>query len=247
MEWLWVLFGFIILIAYTLEAVTGFGSIVIALSLGVLFLPFEKLLPILVCCNICMTSVLAYRNRSNIDRELLLKVIMPGMLLGTATGYFIAPYLNDVIMKQAFGALIVWFAARELWRTFHRHEDKARPLWKTRAITYSAGITHGLFASGGPLLVYAVAGTKINKARFRATMVFVWFTLNFLLTIAFLADGSLQPVLINVLFYIPVLFMAVKLGNFLHERVDERHFKMGVYWLLLLTGIILIISRYLMS
>ncbi|WP_396588527.1 sulfite exporter TauE/SafE family protein [Bermanella sp. R86510] len=247
MELLWLLFGLIILLAYTLEAVTGFGSIVIALSLGVLFLPFDKLLPILVCLNICMTSVLAFKNRRNIDKSLLIKVIMPGMLFGTLTGYFIAPYLNDVFMKQAFGILIVWFSARELWRLYHRHQDKIRPLWKTRVITYGAGITHGLFASGGPLLVYAVAGTQINKARFRATMVFVWFSMNALLTFAFIVDGSLQPVLINVLFYIPVLFIAVMLGNYLHERVDERHFKIGVYCLLLLTGIVLIISRYLVA
>ena len=52
MELLWILFGCIILLAYTLEAVTGFGSIVIALSLGVLFLPFDKILPILVALNI---------------------------------------------------------------------------------------------------------------------------------------------------------------------------------------------------
>lgn len=247
MEWLWLLFGLVILLAYTLEAVTGFGSIVIALSLGVLFLPFEKLLPILVCCNTCMTSVIAWRNRKAIDRQVLISVIMPGMLIGTMTGYAISPYLNEVIMKQAFGCLIVWFSARQLWRIYHRHQDKIRALWKTRAITYFAGITHGLFASGGPLLVYAVAGTKINKARFRATMVFVWFTLNSLLTIAFIADGSLQPVLLNVLFYVPALFMAVKLGNYLHESVDERLFRLGVYWLLLLTGLILIITPLLLS
>ena len=65
MELLWILFGCIILLAYTLEAVTGFGSIVIALSLGVLFLPFDKILPILVALNICMTSMLAFKITAN--------------------------------------------------------------------------------------------------------------------------------------------------------------------------------------
>lgn len=245
MELLWILFGCIILLAYTLEAVTGFGSIVIALSLGVLFLPFDKILPILVALNICMTSVLAFKNRKSIDRKLLLTVILPGMLLGTLAGYFAKPYFDDVILKQVFGLLIVWFSARELWRMYHQHKDASRPLWLTKVITFCAGITHGLFASGGPLLVYAVAGTQIDKARFRATMVFVWFTLNALLTVAFLIDGRMQPVLINVLFYIPLLVVAVKLGNYLHEKVKEQHFRVAIYSLLLMTGVILIISRYL--
>lgn len=247
MELLWVLFAAIILLAYTMEAVTGFGSIVIALSLGVLFLPFDQVLPILVCLNICMTSVLAFKNRKNIDKSLLVKMILPGMLSGTLIGYLSKPYLDEVLLKQAFGCLIVWFASRELWRMYHQHNDVQRPLWKTRLITLGAGVTHGLFASGGPLLVYAVAGTKINKAQFRATMVFVWFTLNALLTTAFLLDGRLTPVLPQVLMYLPVLVLAVKLGNFLHDRVKESHFRVCVYSLLCLTGGILIVSRYLIA
>lgn len=245
MELLWVVFGAIILLAYTLEAVTGFGSIVIALSLGVLFLPFDQILPILVALNICMTSVLAFKNRKSIHKQLLLTVILPGMLLGTLVGYVSKPYFDDVLLKQAFGVLIVWFAGRELWRMYHKHADRQRPLWLTRIITLGAGITHGLFASGGPLLVYAVAGTQIDKARFRATMVFVWFTLNTLLTVAFLIDGRMQPVLINVLFYIPLLVVAVKLGNYLHHKVKEEHFRVAIYSLLLMTGVILMVSRYL--
>ena len=245
MELLWIIFGFIILLAYTLEAVTGFGSIVIALSLGFLFLPFDQILPILVALNICMTSVLAFKNRKSIHKPLLLSVILPGMLLGTLAGYFAKPYFDDVLLKQAFGVLIVWFAGRELWRMYRQNADSQRPIWLTRLITLGAGITHGLFASGGPLLVYAVAGTQIDKARFRATMVFVWFTLNALLTVAFLIDGRMQPVLVNVLFYIPLLVVAVKLGNYLHHKVKEKHFRVAIYSLLLMTGVILMVSRYL--
>ncbi|MGH8433264.1 MAG: sulfite exporter TauE/SafE family protein, partial [Pseudomonas sp.] len=41
--WLWLGAG--IFLAYTLEAMTGFGSVVIALSLGALVLPIKELLP----------------------------------------------------------------------------------------------------------------------------------------------------------------------------------------------------------
>ncbi|MBY6189688.1 sulfite exporter TauE/SafE family protein [Microbulbifer agarilyticus] len=245
MEILWVLFGLIILLAFTLEAITGFGSIVVALSLGLLFLPIDMILPILVALNIPMTSTLAFKNRHNIDLPLLFKTILPGMLLGTLTGYFAKPYLDEEFLKQALGVLIIWFSGRELYRLYHQFDDRAKPAWLTRFITYFAGITHGLFASGGPLLVYAVAGTKIDKARFRATMVTVWFSMNCLLFTAFLLDGRMQPLLINVVWYLPLLVVAVKLGNYLHDRLNENHFRIGVYTLLFVTGVILIASRYL--
>jgi uncharacterized membrane protein YfcA len=55
----------------------------------------------------------------------------------------------------------------------------------------------------------------------------------------------MQPVLMHVLFYIPLLVVAVKLGNYLHEKVKEEHFRVAIYSLLLMTGVILVISRYL--
>ena len=232
--------GAFILLAYTLEAVTGFGSIVIALSLGALLLPIEQLLPVLVPLNIGMTGYLVWRHRAQIDRHLLLGTILPGMLAGTALGYLLLPYLDAALLKRGFGALILWFAGRELWRLRHATALPVRPQWLTRLLTLGAGLSHGLFASGGPLLVYGLAGTTLDKARFRATLVSVWFTLNSLLTAAFLADGRLQPALPQVLAYAPLLLVGLWLGEHLHRRFDERHFRIAIYALLLVTGTLLL-------
>lgn len=232
--------GGFILLAYTLEAVTGFGSVVIALSLGALLLPIDQLLPILVPLNICMTGYLVHRHWQQIDRRLLLGTLLPGMLIGTLLGYWLLPYLDTQALKIGFGALIVWFAGRELWRLRRASAPAQRPAWLTRVISIAAGLSHGLFASGGPLLVYGLAGTQLDKARLRATLVTVWFTLNSLLTLAFLLDGRLLPALPQVLTYAPLLLLGVWLGERLHRRFDERHFRLAIYILLLVTGILLL-------
>src|SRR5699024_7224088 len=69
LPWIWL--GACILISSTVEAVTGFGSIVIALSLGALLLPIASMLPVLVPLNIFMTGTIAWKNRRHIDRALL--------------------------------------------------------------------------------------------------------------------------------------------------------------------------------
>lgn len=243
MEYSFIILGGFILIAYTLEAITGFGSIIIALALGSLVLPMEVVLPILVACNIPMSSTIAFKNRKSIHAEFLLKKILPYMLLGTLAGYLIKPYINADILKLAFGVLIIWFGARELLKIYRKYEEKPRAKWLTSIITFCAGITHGLFASGGPLLVYAVAGTKIDKSSFRATMIVVWASMNIVLSIMFLLDGSLQPLFKYIIWYLPLLLVAVMLGNYLHDRLEERSFRLGVYYTLLLTGVILLASR----
>ncbi|MBM7059234.1 sulfite exporter TauE/SafE family protein [Pseudomonas sp. UL073] len=235
----WLLLGAFIFLAYTLEAMTGFGSVVIALSLGALVLPIKDMLPVLVALNIFMSGYLTWKLRQHIDRRLLLGLILPCMALGTVAGVVLSPWLSDASLKQGFGVLIVWFAVRELLRMGQNKAAAQPPLWMTRLQIGAAGITHGLFASGGPLLVYALAATELDKARFRATLVCVWFSLNSLLTLAFLAKGSLTPALPHIAAYLPLLAVGVLLGERLHHRVAEQHFRIGIYLLLCVTGALL--------
>jgi uncharacterized membrane protein YfcA len=239
MDSVWIAIGGFIFLAYTLEAITGFGSIVIALSLSAQLVPIDVVLPVLVPLSVCMSSYLVWQHRHNIDRELLLRTILPGMVLGTLAGYGIKPYLDEALLKQLFGLLILWFASRELWKLHHADVQRIRTRWLTNLLTGAAGLSHGLFASGGPLLVYSLAGVALNKARFRATLVTVWLTLNGLLSVVFLLDGRLLPALPKVAAYLPLLAVGVWLGEHLHRKVSERHFRIAIYCLLIVTGALL--------
>ncbi|MCY1377577.1 hypothetical protein D9M69_651590 [compost metagenome] len=132
--------------------------------------------------------------------------------------------------------LILGFALRGLLRGKPRGHT---PAWMTRLQTGAAGISHGLFASGGPLLVHALAGTALDKARLRATLLCVWFGLNSLLTLAFLLDGSLAPALPRIALYAPLLVMGVVMGEYLHRRLAEAHFRTAIHLLLALCGMLL--------
>lgn len=236
--WLWI--GLFVLVSYTIEAITGFGSLVIALSLGALLLPLPELLPVLVPLNILMSGFLAWRNRQHIDRALLFKVILPLMLGGTLIGFALHNWLAADLLKMLLGLLIIWFAARELCRIQSGITVSPHPNWLSRLLTLSAGITHGLFASGGPLLVYAMAGTTLDKSRLRATMLCVWFSLNTSLSVLLLIEGQLLPALPRLLLFIPLLLVGVLAGDYLHQRINEQRFRQMVYALLAATGLLLV-------
>ncbi len=234
--WLWI--GLFVLVAYTIEAITGFGSLVIALALGALLLPVPELLPVLVPLNVLMSGFLTWRNRQHIDRALLLKVILPLMLGGTLLGYLLQNGLADNLLKLLLGLLIVWFACRESWRLWRGTSVQPHSRWLNRVLTLGAGISHGLFASGGPLLVYAMAGTTLDKQRLRASMLCVWFTLNSSLTLLLWAQGRLAQGQ-QLLWFIPLLVIGVLVGEYLHHRVNEQRFRQMVYGLLAVTGVLL--------
>lgn len=237
--WLWL--GATILLAYTIEAITGFGSIVIALSLGAMMLPIPEMLPVLVPLNVFMSGYLTWKHHHHIDWRLLATLILPLMLAGTVTGYLLMPWLGADSLKLLFGVLVVWFAGKELWRLIGGHQARPHTLTTSRGITFAAGITHGLFASGGPLLVYALAGVQLDKSRTRATLLSVWFTLNLTLSLLYLYDGSLMTSAKHLLWYLPLLVIGVVVGEFLHHRLHEDHFRRAVYGVLLVTGVLLIL------
>ncbi|MFC4257543.1 TSUP family transporter [Marinobacter lacisalsi] len=237
--WLWL--GLAILLAYTIEAITGFGSIVIALSLGAMLLPIPAMLPVLVPLNVFMSGYLTWKHRQHIDWHLLLTLILPLMLAGTVTGYLLTPWLGASILKVLFGLLVVWFAGKELWRLYGGRVAVPHGLGTSRIITFGAGITHGLFASGGPLLVYALAGVQLDKSRTRATLLTVWFTLNLTLSAFYLVDGSLIASAGRLVWYLPLLVVGVLVGEFLHHRLNEDRFRQAVYGVLLVTGVLLVL------
>lgn len=235
--WLWI--GLFVLLSYTVEAVTGFGSLVIALALGALLLPVAELLPVLVPLNVLMSGSLVLRHRRQLHGALLLRVILPLMLLGTLAGFALQQWLADDLLKGLLGILMLWFAGRELWRLHRGSPARPHPPWLNRLLTLGAGLTHGLFASGGPLLVYALAGTQLDKRRLRATLLCVWFSLNTCLSLMLLMQGELVPALPRLPWFIPLLVLGMLVGEYLHHRVNEQRFRQLVYGLLLVTGTIL--------
>lgn len=238
---LWL--GACILLAWTIEAMSGFGSIVIALSLGALLLPIESMLPVLVALNVVTSSWLVWQHRRHVDWLLLLRRILPSMLLGTLCGVFLRDFLPGASLKIGFAFLILWFALRELWFIRHQRARKPHDAVLTQGLIGAAGITHGLFASGGPLLVYALAGSGVDKARFRATLITVWLLLNGVLFASFAWHGKMAAHVMEVAWYLPVVFLAVLLGNRLHHGLDEERFRHMVFGLLAVVGSVLLVSQ----
>lgn len=235
--------GFCIFLAWTIEAMSGFGSIVIALSLGALLLPMEFMLPVLVSLNVLSSSWLVWQHRQRIDFRLLLRIVLPAMLLGTGLGVMLQGMAPDRILKTAFAVFVLGFALRELWILHRSGVRSSHPPLQTQFIVVAAGITHGLFASGGPLLVHALAGRQMDKAAFRATMIAVWLTLNLALAITFFFQGRLLPQFPLIAGFIPVIVLAIWLGSRLHHRLDEAKFRVMVYWLLVAVGLALLLSQ----
>ncbi len=231
----------IVLLAYTTEAFTGFGASVITVTLGAQFYPIEKLVPVNVLLNLIVSSYIAIRHRRHADKRLLLKRILPNMALGMVIGVLTFPYVQGLWLKWLLGAFVVVFALQQL--TLLRARDGgASPISLLRANVFQvlAGVTHAYFSTGGPPLVYSLSRLGLSKDVFRATLSVVWWVFAVVLIGVFTVDGRLdREVLLLYVALLPTMPLGIWMGEKLHGRVNERYFRVFVYVLLLVSGIVL--------
>jgi uncharacterized protein len=267
----------LVFVAFFAQGLTGFGATVIALALGAQLYPLQELLPTLIILSLASATTIAGRGREAIDRDLLVRQILPRTGAGLVLGFAVASFVPAGLLERGYGALVFGLAAVELlaWARGIRSQlattnktrapqtgddprstvlpcmagaqtgdcarstEVATPSWWPGApAMLAAGIVHGICASGGPLLVYAVVRAGLQKSAVRATLAAVWVALNGALVVAFAAAGKFEAVgLERAAVLAPVVAIALVAGDRAHGRVAERPFRAVVLGLLLLSGV----------
>lgn len=243
------LFGFaaIMFAAYAVQTVTGFGSMLLAVTFGAHLLGIRELVTLAVPVSLLQTAYIAARHRDGIRWRLLLKRVLPLMGLGMAGGFFLAQDLAGHWMKVAFGVMVLVLASRELWLLWRAREEAAaaaRPISPAAsfAAMLGAGVVHGIYATGGPLLVYAISREGLPKHEFRSTLSAVWLVLNVALVVGFVTEGRYGAEnALDLLVLVPAVPLGVIVGEVLHHRVAERPFKIAVFTLLVAAAVSLLV------
>jgi uncharacterized membrane protein YfcA len=234
----------IVFLAFSAEAAIGFGATVIFITLGSNFYPIAKLVPVTVPFNILIGCYICTRYRRAIHFPLFLKRVLPLMGGGICIGLLLFPMLKEMNLKRLFGLLVTVYAARELIIDLRPKPAQKRELsgfWSTFWLVL-AGITHSVYATGGPMLVYVVGRLGLTKAEFRATMCMVWGLFNTFLTAVFLANGRMGMGSLKITAgLLPALALGIIAGEWIHGRVSEKIFRRLIFSLLLFSGMVLVI------
>lgn len=228
----------IVLLSFTSHALSGFGSIIIAITLGSNLYPIKTLLPILVPLDILINGYLLARYRSSVDRTYLLRKVLPSMSAGFIAGIILFSLLESSVLKGIFGVFVVVISARELWLAARRGDTRPISAVSRAAYLILGGFIQGVFASGGPPVVYAVSRSIRDKTVFRSTLAAIWFTINSVLILAYAVTGRLTVETISYsAILLPVVLVGIVVGELLHRWINERHFKIAIYCLLIVAGL----------
>ena len=229
----------IVLISYTTQAMSGFGSTILALTLGVHLYPIDVLLPVLVPLDMVVNLYLVTRHYRHINCPALFRSILPAMGIGVLAGIIVFQYIEGDLLKKLFGSLVIVLSIRELYRLWRKRQDQfALSSLTAKACIVSAGFVHGIYASGGPLLIYAVSKLNLSKSVFRSTLGAVWLIFSVVLTAYYLMAGNFTAHSIRFIsMLLPMILSGILIGEWLHHRVDEIRFKIFVFAVLFFAGL----------
>lgn len=233
-EWIFVL---IVFLANVVEGITGFAGTMLAMPAAMLLIGVDEAKIVLNMVAILVSMNIAVRSCRDMDKKQAGKLIVL-MVLGMAAGLRLYEMLPARMLMSAYGILIILIALRGLFKKKERELHKGMLI----CVVLLAGVIHGMFLSGGSLLViYAVAVLK-DKSVIRATLAPVWIVLNGMMLARNVMEGEVDAGILRLtgICVVPVVF-ALLLGQMLHKRIKQEFFVKLTYVLLVISGCMLLV------
>lgn len=227
----------VIFFANVVEAVSGFAGTMLAMPFAIVLVGIKEAKVILNVVAVFVSLSIAVKNYHNIEKKEVLKICIL-MLPGMALGLFLFSLLPIKVLSIIYGIFIILVAIRGLTVK----KEIVFPGWLLIAVIVCAGIIHGLFLSGGALLVlYAVTILK-DKSVIRATLAPVWLILNLMILVR---DVVINNFTLHIILLLPICLSAAALalffGNKLHKRINQNSFVKLTYILLIISGVVLLV------
>lgn len=229
-----LLAALILLFAYFVRGISGFGSGLIAVPLLALLLPLTFVVPLILLTDFAASGILGRATRKHIRWDEI-RVLLPTSALGVVLGTVLLVGLPERPLLAALGVFVLVFGIRNALN-LHGERLIAR-LWALPA-GLVGGTVSGLFGTGGPPYVIYLSHRIRDKSALRATFSGLFLIEGGMRVVVFLLAGLLwQPTLLwAVPAALPLLALGLYLGHRVHVGLTQTQLVRMIGVLLLLSG-----------
>lgn len=244
----WLYPAAVVLGAYFVLGVTGFGSALVAVPLLSWRWPLLEVVPVVLTMD-ALGSALHGRLNWKLVQWSEFKSLLPGMLLGVGLGVVLARVLNSQIPLMVLGAYVALVGINALRSVPPKTVDPLAPVVQHTSANRAGfgvgilvGIIEVMFGTAGPPVVAWLTKRLDNIQNVRATtpVMLVFASLVALVGLAF--EGRVGNALywqrLGVL--VGLSLLAVWAGHVLAHRLPAQRLRQAICGLLVLSGLALI-------
>jgi uncharacterized membrane protein YfcA len=227
--------AFVVVLAYTVFGLTGFGAAIVGVPLLAHFFPIRFAVPMMLVFDLCAGLLLGLKNRRDVDRGELLR-LAPFVAIGMVLGVTALVRAPEAWLIGVLGAFVFAYAS---WSLLNR--SAPRPIsarWAVPAGT-AGGVFTALYGSGGPIYTVYLARRLGDAIRLRASIAVLIFCTAWARLALFSGTGLLfQPSLLNLAaLLLPCAVLGYFIGSHLHRRLPPRLAARAIWTLLLASGV----------
>jgi len=235
-----LIIGFaIILMAFIIRGITGFGSGLIAIPLLALMLPISIVVPMVGLLDYTAALGHGVKLRNDIRWKLILP-LLPFTLLGVLLALYLFNTVDAELLKKFLGGFIIVYSLYTLLTIkLHTHSS---PLWAVPGGIFG-GLISTLFGTGGPFYVIYLQLHGLGKATFRATIAVIFFLDGSARIVAYTFNGfyTIETMLLIAVSF-PIMIMGMYIGGHIHTSMTLKTIQNGIGVLLLISGTALLLN-----
>jgi uncharacterized membrane protein YfcA len=231
--------GLVLLLAYWVRGMAGFGSGLIAIPLLSLAWPVTTVVPVVVALDYLGSASQGVKNVEAVAWHEQL-VLIPFMVVGVIGGLWVLRTMSIPVLGRILGAFVIVYAIYQMLPLPELRGSRAAASY----CGFLGGLVGTLFGTGGPFYVIYLNLRGLERPAFRAT-----FAINFLIDggvrlAAFVAAGLFaRQTLGYLLAAVPIAGAGLYLGGRIQTGLSPRAFQVVIEVLLLVSGLALLLKR----
>lgn len=263
----YAVFFLVILLSNIIQGITGFAGTILAMPPSLMLVGYDTAKPVLNVLGLLSGIYVFAGHRKHVCWGELKKIVAV-MAAGIVGGIFLKGFFagRERVLYALLGLFVVCLSLQglhKLWRDWLGTQEDAAAGAEAAAEAKAAaegkaagpdkaglylllglaGIVHGIFVSGGPLLIGYLTKRIQDKVSFRATISTVWVVLNTIILLDDIRSGLWNPELVKIqVASIPFLLAGMAVGSRLYAKMSQRLFMLITYVLLFVSGISLLIK-----
>lgn len=225
---------FILLLAYFLRGITGFGSGLIAIPLLAHFLPLTFVVPMMMMLDLTASVVLSRHTRLQVRWDEI-RFLLPSTIVGIVIGSYLLVNLPREPLLVGLACFVIFFGLRYV---FNVHGEKPISRWWSLPTGLSGGLIGAMFGTGGPPYVVYLSHRLHDKTQLRGTLSGLFMLDGGLRVITFLFIGLLlqEGMFSALLMAFPLMALGLYLGNRVHLGISRQQQLAIIGGLLLISG-----------
>jgi uncharacterized membrane protein YfcA len=230
---------FIVLTAYVIFGISGFGSTLIAVPLLAHLYPIKVVIPTIVLLDCIGAISMGLRLRSDVNTSEL-DPLMPFLVFGMLAGASLLVTLASGLLLGGLGIVVLAYGL--YYASGRQARFRLKP-WTAAPVGLFAGTTSAMFGVGGPIYVMYLAARGSTPEQIRATVpaIFIFTTLG---RIAIFAAAGLFTA--NILYaaaaLLPIMILGMWIGHHVHLSLSRQQLVRLIGGLLVASGCSLIVK-----